>query len=158
MSTVLTAIDLRAGSVADLGIVDAIMHAAFDPRYGEAWTRSQCLGILAMPGVGLTLAAVDGRSAGFALARTIVDESELLLLATVPALRRRGVARALLRMVMADAADAGATRIHLEMRQGNDAIKLYRAAGFAKVGERRNYYRGSAGEVFDALTYSRKLV
>ena len=28
-----------------------VMNAAFDDRFGEAWTRSQCAGILPMPGV-----------------------------------------------------------------------------------------------------------
>ena len=53
------------------------MTAAFDPRYGEAWTRNQCLGVLAMPGVRLTLALVDDRPAGFAMVRSVMDEAEL---------------------------------------------------------------------------------
>lgn len=153
----LTAIDLRRGTAGDLAAIDAIMGEAFDPRYGEAWTRAQCLGILAMPGVRLTIAAVDGETAGFSLARTILDETELLLIATRPRYRRRGVARALLDAVMVDGAETGVKRIHLEMRRGNDAVKLYRAAGFSKVGERRDYYRGQNGEQYDALTYSRAL-
>jgi ribosomal-protein-alanine N-acetyltransferase len=31
---------------------------------------------------------------------------------------------------------------------------MYRAAGFTPVGRRRNYYRGSDGLRFDALTYA----
>ena len=49
-------ITLRTGDARDIAIVEALMSAAFDPRYGEAWTRNQCLGVLAMPGVALTLA------------------------------------------------------------------------------------------------------
>jgi [ribosomal protein S18]-alanine N-acetyltransferase len=157
MSTVLNQVELRSGSVADLGLVGIIMGQAFDPRFGEAWTRSQCLGILAMPGVWLTIATLGGVPAGFALSRLIVDEAELLLLATVPVLRRRGVAGALLRSTMADAVSRGAKILHLEVREGNDAIKLYRGAGFSKVGERRNYYRGTTGNAFDAYTFSREL-
>lgn len=150
-------VDLRHGGVADLAMVDRIMQATFDPRYGEAWTHNQCLGLLAMPGVWLTLAGLHGEPAGFALSRVVADEAELLLLATVPELRRRGVAVALLRSVATDARDRGAAKLHLEVREGNDAIKLYRAAGFAKVGERRHYYRGANGQAHDALTYSRHL-
>ena len=150
-------VDLRHGGVADLATVDRIMQVAFDPRWGEAWTHNQCLGLLAMPGVWLTLAVLRGEPAGFALSRVMVDEAELLLLATMPDLRRRGVAAALLRSVAADARDRGAAKLHLEVREGNDAIKLYRAAGFAKVGERRHYYRGIDGQAYDALTYSRHL-
>jgi ribosomal-protein-alanine N-acetyltransferase len=157
VSTVLNLIELRAGGVGDLALVETIMAEAFDPRFGEAWTRGQCLGILAMPGVWLTIATLDGEPAGFALSRIVADEAELLLLATVPAMRRRGVAAALLRSVIADAISSGAVTLHLEVREGNDAIKLYRGTGFVKVGQRRNYYRGTTGQAFDAFTYSRKL-
>lgn len=150
-------VDLRGGVVADLPAIDTIMQAAFDPRFGEAWTRNQVLGLLAMSGVWLTLATIGPDPAGFALSRRVLDEAELLLLATVPAFRRRGVGAALLRSVIADSASQGARTLHLEVRSGNDAIKLYRSAGFVKVGERHQYYRGPAGQAFDALTYRRDL-
>jgi [ribosomal protein S18]-alanine N-acetyltransferase len=150
-------VDLREGSARDIAIVDALMQAAFEPRFGEAWTRNQCLGILAMPGVWLTIAYVEGAPAGFALCRAVADEAELLLLATAPSFRRRGVASALLRAVEADAIRQGINLLHIEVREGNDAIKLYRNWGFRKIGQRREYYRGTDGQVFDALTFQRKL-
>jgi len=156
MSTMLR-VDLRHGVVGDLPIVDKMMRAAFEPRFGEAWTHNQVLGLLAMPGVWLTIATIGGDPAGFSLSRRVLDEAELLLLATVPTFRRRGVASALLRSVITDAASQGALTLHLEVRSGNDAIKLYRSAGFDKVGERHQYYRGRDGQPFDALTYRRDL-
>lgn len=155
MSTTLNLIDLRQGTTADLPAVDAIMQQAFDPRFGEAWTRAQCLGIMAMPGVWLILATVQGEAAGFALSRSIADETELLLLATAPAFRRRGVAKALISAVIATAKERGSSRVHLEVRSGNEAVKLYISAGFTKIGERRGYYRGPNGVLFDAQTFSR---
>lgn len=157
MSTTLNFVNLRAGSTADLAIVDTIMQAAFDPRFGEAWTRSQCLGILSLPGVWLTIASTNDEPAGFALSRVIVDEAELLLLATAPDKRRRGVGAALLRSVIADCCIRSAKTLHLEVREGNPAINLYRDAGFIKVGERRQYYRGPGGHVLDAFTFRREL-
>lgn len=153
----LNRIELRAGNVADVALVEALMAEAFDPRFGEAWTRGQCLGIMALPGVWLTIATVDGQPAGFALSRIILDEAELLLLATSPARRRRGIGSALLRSVIADAAARGGKTLHLEVREGNDATSLYRAADFANVGQRYGYYRGNAGQSFDALTLKRSL-
>lgn len=146
---------LRTGDARDVAIVDTLMTAAFDPRYGEAWTRSQCMGVLAMPGVRLTLAFVDDCPAGFAMVRSVADEAELLLLAVDPACRRRGIASALLRAVIAEAQAGGIVHLHLEVRAGNDAVLLYTAQGFAKVGERRGYYRGKTGQIFDAHTYRR---
>ena len=149
----LNMIELRAGSTADLATVEALMAGAFDPRFGEAWTRGQCLGIMALPGVWLTIAMLDGKPAGFTLSRLVLDEAELLLLATSPACRRRGVGAALLRATITDARERNAVTLHLEVRDGNDAISLYSKAGFIKVGDRRGYYRGNNGQVSDAFTF-----
>jgi len=154
MSTRLRIVELAKGTAADISAVEQVMESAFDPRFGEAWNRSQLLGILGMPGVWLTLARVDGHVAGFALSRAIVDEAELLLLATAPAYRRRGVGSALVRSILTDARERGVVRVHLEVRAGNAAVDLYRSNGFAKCGERRGYYRSKAGEVYDAHSYS----
>jgi [ribosomal protein S18]-alanine N-acetyltransferase len=154
MST--AAIDLREGDVRDLDRVDRIMADAFDPRWGEAWTRNQVIGILAVPGVWLTLAELNGRAAGFALVRGVLDEAELLLLGVIPEARRHGVGSALLRAVFADCVDRKISSIHLEVRAGNDAIKLYENTGFSKIGERRDYYRGPDGRSYSAITLHRK--
>ncbi|RYG29005.1 MAG: GNAT family N-acetyltransferase, partial [Burkholderiales bacterium] len=130
---------------------------AFDARFGEAWTSAQCMGMLSLPGVWMVIASLDGQDMGFALARLAADEAELLLLATRPASRRRGIGGALLRAVVEEARARGATQIYLEVRSGNDAVALYSREGFTKVGERSNYYRGKAGQLFDAHTYARKL-
>lgn len=157
MSSTLNFTELREGGSQDLTEVIRIMADAFDPRFGEAWTSAQCLGMLSLPGVWLVIASLDGQDVGFALARATLDEAELLLLATRPAARRRGVAGALLRAIVAEAQGRGVVRLHLEVRAGNDAVRLYRREGFEKVGERRNYYRGKTGQAFDAHTYARKL-
>jgi ribosomal-protein-alanine N-acetyltransferase len=150
-------ITLRSGDARDIATIDTLMTAAFDPRFGEAWTRNQCLGVIAMPRVGMTIALVDDEPAGFALVRTVADEAELLLLAVDPKHRRRGIATALLRAIVGDCQAAGIAHLHLEVRAGNDAVKLYAAHGFAKVGERRGYYRGKSGQSYDAHTYKRPL-
>lgn len=148
---------LRRGDARDIQAVDGLMAAAFDPQFGEAWTRGQCLGVLAMPGVALTLAFAEDEPAGFALTRTIMDEAELLLLAVAPAQRRTGIGGALLRSVVTGCVAAGVTTLHLEVRAGNGAVQLYERCGFTKVGERRDYYRGRNGQHYTALSYSRRL-
>lgn len=148
-------VELVTGDARDADAVDRVMAAAFDPRYGEAWTRSQCLGIMAMPGVWLTLAKVEGEPVGFALTRAIVDEAELLLIAVVPGHRRGGIGAALLRGVIADAQARGVRQLHLEVRANNPAVALYAAHGFTQVGTRRRYYRARSGDTFDAHTYAR---
>lgn len=144
--------DITIGTLADLGEVMQTMDAAFDPSFGEAWTRSQCAGIMALPGVWLLLARRGGKPVGFALARSVVDEAELLLLAVQPEQRRAGIGAALLCEVVTGARTRGAIRLHLEMRENNPAGPLYAAAGFQEVGRRHRYYRGKDGRSFDAIT------
>jgi ribosomal-protein-alanine N-acetyltransferase len=158
-ATVRSSPDLQLvdGKSADLDSVIEIMNSAFDERFGEAWTRSQCGGILPMPGVKLVVARIEGRAAGFSLHRTISDEAELLLLAVDPDLRRQGIGRMLLDDFLNNARSNGATRVHLEVREGNPAVIMYRTAGFSLAGRRRKYYRGRFGGEFDALTLSRAL-
>ncbi|GAA0732964.1 GNAT family N-acetyltransferase [Sphingomonas japonica] len=157
MSTLASMVDLRSGGPPDLPAIAALMTAAFDPRFGEAWTQAQCMGILSLPGVWLTIARQNGADVGFALARSTYEDAELLLLATHPHARRSGVGRSLLRSVIADAADRGATRLLLEVRADNEAIALYRREQFSKIGERLEYYRGAHGRSYDAHTYFRPL-
>jgi [ribosomal protein S18]-alanine N-acetyltransferase len=150
-------IRIANGTAEDLDKVMVVMTAAFNPAFGEAWTRSQCAGILPMTGVSLMLARdAQGTALGFAMFRTIAAEAELLLLAVAPQYRRRGVGRRLLDAFVERAREAGASRVHLEVRDGNPAIDMYRSAGFAAAGRRRDYYRGKTGQ-FDAITFARQV-
>lgn len=149
------ALELSNGGLAELPGVMTVMETAFEPQFGEAWTASQCAGLLPMPGVWLTVARDGGIIVGFSLARLVVDEAELLLLAVSPGARRRGVGRALLDHFLAAAPGRGAGRLHLEVRDGNHAVNLYHASGFTVVGRRRGYYSGRDGKSYDALSLSR---
>ena len=58
---------LDVGSSTDLEGVMAVMATAFDPGFGEGWSRSQCAGIMPLPGEVLAGARrARGRSAGWA--------------------------------------------------------------------------------------------
>ena len=161
MSTVPSdeAVRLVPGCSTDLPAVMTIMTMAFDARFGEGWTRSQCAGILPMTGVSLMLAHDSDRlpPIGFSLFRAIAGEAELLLLAVAPEHQRHGIGRLLLDQFVEGARDSGAIRVHLEVRDGNPAVQMYCLAGFKPVGRRPNYYRGSDGRQYDALTLAREL-
>ncbi|WP_233281515.1 GNAT family N-acetyltransferase [Sphingomonas changnyeongensis] len=157
MTGLTTGAAISAGSARDLGDVMVAMTDAFDPRFGEAWTEAQCGGILGMPGSHLLVARDGDRPTGFAMLRTIADETELLLIAVRAGDQRRGIGRALLARVIDLARSQGARALHLEVRDGNGAAWLYREAGFVQVGRRRQYYRGRDGESFDALTFRLRL-
>ena len=151
----------------------AVMTAAFDPAYGEAWTRRQVEDALLMGHSRAVLIGADGLvapdgapppdgapaalTAGFALLRTMFDEEELLLFAISPPWRRRGLGALLLQQVIATARAGGIARMLLEMRDGNSAEHLYRAFGFVPVGRRAKYYRTPSGLLLDAITFSSSL-
>lgn len=141
--------EVRGEAIAE---VMAVMGDSFDPEFGEAWTAPQCLSLLSMPGVWLILAREDGVPVGFSLSRIVVGEAELLLLAVRKAAHRRGIGGKLLKRFISDARGRGANKLHLEVRHGNEAVQLYKGAGFQEVGRRINYYRGASGQQYDALT------
>ena len=143
----------------DLDAIMAIMARAFDPAHGEAWTRRQVADALLLPGTHYLLATAPGSGVpcGFALTRQVLDEEELLLLAVLPEMRRKGVAAGLLQRLFAAAPRRGTQRIFLEMREDNPARHLYINNGFEQIGVRRGYYRKASGGPKDALTFSRNL-
>ncbi|GGD95199.1 ribosomal-protein-alanine acetyltransferase [Tsuneonella deserti] len=144
----------------DLDRLMEVMEAAFEPQWGEAWTRRQVSESLVFPHTHSRLFGEDGQvalpeqpAAGFTLVRAAPGEEELLLIAVHPSHRGRGLGRRLLDQVIADARQRGAERVFLEMRSNNPAERLYRAAGFEPIGRRKDYYRLPSGKRLDAITF-----
>ncbi len=127
----------------------ADMHAAC---FSPAWDAASFRGLLTRPGCRAFLAPGEAPSA-FAVVQLAADECEILTLGTLPQARRAGLARALLRAVLAEVSAAGAAAIFLEVAEDNHAAQcLYRELGFAETGRRRAYYRAPDGHLSDALT------
>ncbi len=141
----------------DLDRIMAVMAAAFDPQFGEAWNRRQVEDALVIGSCHYGLAESAEMCAGFYLSRAGYDEEELLLLAVLPEQRRNGYGGLLLDRFLSDARARGAKRALLEMRQGNPAEQLYRRRQFRQIGCRPNYYRGTNGINIDALTFACEL-
>jgi len=145
----------------DVDRIMAVMAAAFEPRYGEAWNRRQVEDALTIGNCHYLLANSRGELAredddvaGFALSRHGFEEEELLLFAVLPEFRGRGIGRNLLDALQLAARSRGASRLVLEMRRGNTAESLYRSFGFETIGERPDYYRTSDGVHIDAITFA----
>jgi ribosomal-protein-alanine N-acetyltransferase len=83
------------------------------------------------------------------LARIAADEAEILTLAVVPAVRRRGIAHGLLTAALAEFSRLAIGSVFLEVSVRNTAAAaLYASLGFTQVGERAHYYSdGSAASV-----------
>jgi ribosomal-protein-alanine N-acetyltransferase len=82
------------------------------------------------------------RLAGYAFARVIAGEAEILNVAVLPSYRRQGVGRQLLDSILAAVTAGGAVEVFLEVRESNQAARfLYETRGFRAVGVRTDYYR-----------------
>ena len=150
--------------VDDTDRIMEVMELAFDPAFGEAWTRRQVADALVIGNCRYGLLDAEGRlpeegmpAAGFFMTRGVLDEAELLLLAVRPDRRRGGIGRKLLEAFAKDALQHGQTRLLLEMRDGNPAEILYRGFGFRQIGRRPKYYAGADGTRMDALTFEKLL-
>ncbi|MCF8707767.1 ribosomal protein S18-alanine N-acetyltransferase [Rhizorhapis sp. SPR117] len=147
----------RTGTRNDLGQVMQVMSTAFDPAFGEAWTRSQVEGMLDIPGTWLTVAACGQMIVGFSLMRSVLDEGELLLIAVDPDWQGRNIGRSLLLENISTARLRNIHHLHLEVRETNNAIGLYKSTGFIQCNTRKGYYHGQDGQLFDALSFTMTL-
>ena len=136
----------------DLDIVWAIERRAYD----YPWSRGIFIDCLRVPYVCEILEEGD-RVLGYAIMSLGGDEAHLLNLCLDESARGRGLGERMLDHLMRRATLEGVRVLYLEVRPSNArAIKLYRRAGFARIGVRRNYYRAAAGRE-DALVLARSL-
>jgi ribosomal-protein-alanine N-acetyltransferase len=109
------------------------------------WTEGNFRDALAAGNLCL-VSAFEQRLAGVAVLQMAAGEAELLTMAILPELRRRGMGRRLLTEVVTRAANYGADVMWLDVRVSNAAaIALYRTAGFVEIGRRKDYYLTATG-------------
>lgn len=147
--------------------IDAIMRVmdrAFEPFWREAWNRRQVSDSFLMPSTHALLLDARGdiaregeQAIGFVLSRVVLDEEELLLVAILPEHRGRGLGKRLIEHSAAASRERGAVQMFLEMRANNPAERIYRAAGFERIGMRKDYYHAADGTKLDAITFGKNL-
>lgn len=129
---------------------DAAYAAGLTARTPQAaaWSEADYASLLrqAAPARGFGFVVhCAGKPAGFLVGRIVADEAEILNVAVEPEARRRGAGRELVRAAIACAGSAGARRIFLEVRAGNQAARrLYEGEGFLLRARRQAYYREPA--------------
>lgn len=129
----------------------ATYAAAFPDQ--RPWTAEEFTALLAHPS-----GFVVGRQDSFALGRYVVDEAELLTIATLPSHQRKGLGRAALSAFEDEAAMRGANTIFLEVATDNaPALALYKKAGYLQSGVRKAYYARPNRAAVDALLFAKTL-
>lgn len=128
----------RPATPADAPALAALERVAFT----DPWSAASLRDLVASSSAFGFVAEDAGVVVGYGLGRAVVDEGEVLNLAVAPSHRRRGIARALLALLL-DRFDAHPVReVFLEVRESNlPALELYRRQGFVPVGRREGYYR-----------------
>jgi ribosomal-protein-alanine N-acetyltransferase len=132
---------------ADIDAVVALEHESFS----NPWPRETLVWELVNSDVTRVylLRDTEDRAIAFCIAWIIFDELHINTLAVSPHHRRQGLATVLLQGIMKEAAEEGARRATLEVRESNAAaLELYARLGFVVTARRRNYY---TNPVEDAL-------
>jgi [ribosomal protein S18]-alanine N-acetyltransferase len=138
---------MRAMTMEDLDEVFAIEQAV----QAYPWTRGNFTDALS-GGYLCCVDEADDAIRGYAVMMPLPDEAELLNIGVAAGQQRKGLGRAMLCEMLAAAREKHMRRVFLEVRASNTAaLALYRSAGFAEIGLRRNYYRNALGGE-DAIT------
>jgi [ribosomal protein S18]-alanine N-acetyltransferase len=131
--------EIRTLEAGDLRAVEEIERRS----YATPWSRSMFAGEVVKP-TSICLGAFEpdtGRLIGYAIVSRYVDAWHVMNVAVDPAVRRRGVARALLGRLFELTSGEPRRGYTLEVRVSNaGAISLYEALGFKPRGIRRGYY------------------
>ncbi len=143
--------ELHALRAKDLPAVQRLDAACFA---GEPFAASWWQKAIEAQGARAWLAWCGDELLGYCLFSQVLDEAELLRIATAPAARRQGVGAALLNHAETALQATGTRQLFLEVRLSNrPAQQLYRRAGWQQSGRRKDYYPLADGRE-DALIFS----
>lgn len=139
---------VRTARPADLPRMERIERASFPIPWSENAFRS----VMRRDDARLIVADRAGEVVGYAAVWFAADEGELGDIAVDPERRREGIGSRLVREVMDEARRRGAQQVFLQVRESNrGALRLYRAAGFRRVGRRPGYYRSPSEDALVLL-------
>ena len=116
--------------------------AAEELIFSDPWSEKDVVSTISTVGSMCYTAISDGKIAAYILGRQISPEGEIYRIATLPGMRRRGIAYRLLDYAIKCERGKGLESLFLEVRSQNIPAKnLYKAYGFKEIGKRKNYYK-----------------
>lgn len=140
----------------DAGALARLHAASFTTP--PPWSKAAFQSLLAQDAVVMRSMPEGGAPDGFILGRVVLDEAELLTIATDPLKRRTGIAAALLQQFEGAVRRRGVQIIFLEVSEQNTAaLALYERAGFRMMARRKGYYTASGETAHDALILHKTL-
>ena len=110
--------------------------------FGDPWTRQMFVDSLSSKYTQALGAFCEDKLVGYVMWLFAGDCFEILNVATDPSMRRRGIARKMIKLLAGYAGECQINNILLEVRQSNTPARtLYESLGFVDVGVRKNYYK-----------------
>ena len=109
--------------------------------FARPWSEQALRESLKHKGYIFAAAEEEGKICGYCGLQTVLEEGEITNVAVLPEYQGRQIGTELIRWILERAAEAGVTKIYLEVRESNErAIHLYQKFGFEKVGARKGFY------------------
>jgi len=131
----------------------AKLHSNSEANH-RIWNTHEFAQILSLEGV-----FAECHEHGFALARVIDSEAELLLLVTHKMKQKTGLATNCLLKIEKKIVENGARKLTLEVSESNKkAIQLYKKLNYKNISVRKSYSRDKNGKFEDALVMQKNLL
>ena len=131
----------------------AKLHSNSEANH-RIWSAHEFAQILSLEGV-----FAECHQHGFALARVIDSEAELLLLVTHKMKQKTGLATNCLLKIEKKIVENGARKLTLEVSESNkNAIQLYKKLNYKNISVRKSYSRDKNGKFEDALVMQKNLL
>ena len=112
--------------------------------FSEPWSEEALVYMCTSP-VTHAVAVIEkesGRLAAYGGCEYVLDEANIVNIATHPDFRRRGCASALIDELEAFLKEKDVKNVYLEVRESNNSARaLYEKMGYRAVGVRKKYYR-----------------
>jgi putative acetyltransferase len=137
-----------------IGELDEVLNAAYEPHQRHGLPIAQ----LFEPHVRFFIARLDGAAVACGGVALFDDYAEVKRMYTRPAVRGRGVAKAVLRRLEEEARASGRTMLRLETGQHQpEAVGLYSGAGFMSCGPFGHYAQMPARDIEISLFLEKPL-
>ena len=121
--------------------------------FSQPWSENSLMQELENAGSHFLVAISGNEVAGYIGVQEICSEAYITNVAVFDKFRKNGIGKALIEAACKGAEERNCEFITLEVRVGNqNAISLYEASGFEKVGVRKNFY---SHPTEDAVLYTK---
>ncbi len=109
--------------------------------FSHPWSESSLNMFFETESALYAICLADGELASYCTMMLVLDEVQIINVATAEKYKRQGYAEAVIELTLEEARRRGISSISLEVRESNaPAIALYEKFGFFEAGKRKDFY------------------